>query len=123
MALSGLVGYHELGGKALSVEEAKAAPKVSWKRIAKFYLWFFAAIAGLMVGLAMVLAVADVIHWHNVRREVFGSPEMKFSPTPLPDTSIAAVQGATTLTQSGCSIDFPWANARVFRGFTASPPD
>jgi hypothetical protein len=105
------------------VEEAKAAPKVSWKRIGKFYLWFFAAIAGLIVVLAMVLAVADVIHWHNVRRDFFGGPEMKVFPKPIPDTSLAVAQGVTTLTLSGCSIDIPWANLTVYQDHAVRLPD
>jgi hypothetical protein len=122
-SLSRSVGYHELGGKDVGVEEAKAAPKVSWKRITKFFVWFFAAIAGLIVVLAMVLAVADVIHWHNVRRDFFGGPEMKVFPKPLPNTSLAVAQGVTTLTLSGCSIDIPWANLTVFRGYWVRLPD
>jgi hypothetical protein len=118
-----LVGYHELSGKGVGVEEAKADPKVSWKRIGKFYQWFFASIINLIVVLAMVLAVADVIHWHNVRRDFFGGAEMKVFPKPIPDTSLVVAQGTTTLTQSGCTIDLPWPNVVVVQERYALLPD
>ena len=105
------------------MEEGTAVRNVSVKRIAKFFLWLFAAIVGLIVVLALILAVADVIHWHNFRRDFLAGPEMKVFPTPLPDTSVVLAQGTTTITQSGCTIDLPWHNVAVVQERLARLPD
>jgi hypothetical protein len=115
------MGLSDQGGR--TVEEGTAVRNVSVKRIAKFFLWLSAAIVGLIVVLALLLAVADVIHWHNIRRDFLGGPEMKVFPTPLPDASLVVAQGTTTLTQSGCTIDLPWANVTVVQEHLARLPD
>ena len=105
------------------MEEGAVVRKVSVKRIAMFFLWLVVAIVGLIVGLVMLAAVADIVHWHGIRRGFIDDPSMNVYPTPLSDTSLAAAQGITTMTASGCSIDLPWPNVRVLRGRFAELPD
>lgn len=105
------------------MEEGTTVHNISVKRIARFFLWLFAAIVGLIIVLALLLVVADVVHWHNFRRDFLGGPEMKVFPTPLPDTSVVVAQGTTTLTQSGCTIDLPLPNLNVVQERLALLPD
>lgn len=93
------------------MEEANATQRVSIKRIAKFFLWLLAGLLGVIVLLAAYAVVADVIHWHNFRRDNLQSLDV--FPKPLPDTSLATAQGITTLTRSGCSIDLPWSDLKT----------
>src|ERR1035438_3030336 len=89
--------------RGTQVEEAKAARRGWGRPIARFFLW----LAGGIVLLAVLVAAADVIHWHNVRREYLQDPSLKVFPKAVPDVSLATAKGTTTVTQSGCSIDMP----------------
>jgi hypothetical protein len=103
--------------------EDKTVPKVSIKRIALFFTWLLASVAGLVVVLVLLVSVADIIRWHGFRRGFVEDPGMKVFPTPLSDTSLIAVQRITTITESGCSIDLPWPNVTVSQGRFARLPD
>jgi hypothetical protein len=105
------------------VEEGTAVRNVSVKRIAKFFLWLFAAIVGLIVVLVMLVSVADIIRWHGFRRGFLDDPGMKVFPAPQSDSSLAPAQGITTIIQSGCSIALPWPNVTVIQGHLAKLPD
>jgi len=105
------------------VEEGATVRNVSVKRIAKFFLWLFAAIVGLIVVLVMLVSVADIIRWHGLRRGFLDEPGMKVFPAPQSDSSVAPAQGITTITQSGCSIALPWPNVTVIQGYLAKLPD